>query len=98
LHYDCLREAVGEHKPDAVVLVGDALDACEFISPGKLSTAECAAALADLPVNEILFVRGNHEDSNWSEFVSAWPHHKRKLACLYGSACAIGPLVVVGFP
>ena len=97
-HYQSLVKATGEHQPDVVAIVGDALDALEPAGKARLTTAECAKILAELPVEHLLFVRGNHEDSNWSEFVEAWPHERRKLTALYGTACAIGPLVIVGFP
>jgi hypothetical protein len=51
-----------------------------------------------ISVKDIVFVRGNHEDSNWIEFVAAWPHGRRPLHALYASAYTVGPLVMVGFP
>jgi hypothetical protein len=54
--------------------------------------------LAALPVEHLVFVRGNHEDANWTEFVAAWPHEQRPLVALYGTSISIGPLVIVGFP
>jgi hypothetical protein len=59
---------------------------------------DCAEILADLSVDHVVFVRGNHEDVNWTEFVASWPNEQRPLIGLYGSACVIGPLVMVGFP
>ena len=96
LHYRGLASAVDQHRPDALALVGDFLD----MMAGRyhLDTAECAKFLADLPVEHLLCVRGNHEDSNWPTFVAAWPHEQRKLIALYGSAYTVGPLVIVGFP
>jgi Icc-related predicted phosphoesterase len=96
--YASLAEAVEEHKPDLVAVVGDALDTLEFSEQRQFTVAECAQRLAALPSQEVIFVRGNHEDTNWSEFVAAWPHQKRELSALYGSAMSFGPLVVVGFP
>jgi Icc-related predicted phosphoesterase len=98
LHYRSLIQAAEKHRPDVVALVGDALYA--FGRPGKhqFTAAECAKMLSELPVEHLLFVRGNHEDSNWTEFVAAWPHECRKLTALYGTTCTIGPLVILGFP
>jgi Icc-related predicted phosphoesterase len=98
VHYRALAQAVAAHKPDAVAIVGDALYALGEPDKSQFTVSECAKILADLPVEHLLFVRGNHEDSNWSEFVAAWPHQTRALTALYGTACSIGPLVVVGFP
>lgn len=98
LHYCALVQAAKEHKPDVVAIVGDALYALGEPDKFQFSTHECAKILAELPAEHLLFVRGNHEDSNWSEFVAAWPHQTRALTASYGTACSIGPLVVVGFP
>src|ERR1039457_1676820 len=97
LHYRSLELATKELKPDVVAVVGDAL---HFGDIGKyqFATAECARMLADLPVRHLIFVRGNHEGSNWTGFVRAWPFETRPLTVLYGTSCAIGPLVIVGFP
>jgi len=97
-HYGQLSLATQKHRPDVVAIVGDALHAFEISSKKHLAAAQCAKILAELPVTNLLFVRGNDEDSNWTEFVYAWPHERRKLTALYGTACLIGPLVVVGFP
>ena len=97
LHYRSLALAVKEQQPDAVALVGDFLqfgDICKY----QFTTSECARLLSDLPVKHVLFIRGNHEDTNWWEFVQAWPFGKRPLTALYGSTYAIGPLILVGFP
>lgn len=93
-----LSDAVALHRPDLVACVGDVLDALGFSARTQFATDECAVRLAKLPVKDLLFVRGNHEDSNWTEFVSAWPHDSRPLHALYGSSYTIGPLVLVGFP
>ena len=97
LHYRSLVLATKELKPDVVAVVGDAL---HFGDIGKyqFATAECARMLADLPVRHLVFVRGNHEGSNWTDFVRAWPFENRPLTVLYGTAFAVGPLVMVGFP
>jgi hypothetical protein len=98
LHYRSLALATQEHRPNVVAIVGDALHGFDLYSKYQFTTAECAKMLAELPVEHLLFVRGNHEEDNWTEFVAAWPHEQRKLTALYGTACAIGPLILVGFP
>ena len=97
LHYRSLALATKELKPGVVAVVGDAL---HFGNIGKyqFQTAECARMLANLDVRQLVFVRGNHEGSNWRSFVRAWPFETRPLTVLYGTSCAIGPLVIVGFP
>lgn len=95
--YQALRQAVVQHKPTVVALVGDFLDS--MAPQGELlPVAECAEMLAGIPVEHVLFVRGNHEDENWGSFVSAWPHESRELTALYGSAHTVGPLTMIGFP
>lgn len=98
LLYDQLRIAVSEHKPDVVAFVGDFLDCCEPAGDPRLTPQQCARALSSLPTEHLIFVRGNHEDWNWLEFVTAWPFEQRPLLALYGTAVTIGPLVMVGFP
>ena len=98
LHYRSLELAVKELQPDGVALVGDFLHFGGFISKYQFGTSECVRLLADLPVKHLLFVRGNHEDTNWTEFVHAWPFGKRPLTALYGSTYAIGPLILIAFP
>ncbi len=81
-----------------VALVGDVLDfAQEFSKKRQFTVAECANRLAALPAPHLIFVRGNHKDRNWSDFVAAWPHGRRELNAVYGSAYTVGSLVVVGF-
>lgn len=98
LHYRGLTQAVKRHHPNVVAIVGDALEAFLFHKTFHFSTPECARRLAKLPVDHLIFVRGNHEDRNWPEFVAAWPHEHRKLIGLYGTAYQVGPLRIVGFP
>jgi Icc-related predicted phosphoesterase len=93
-----LCHAVATHKPDAVAVVGDVLEALDFDAAKQLSAIEAAAQLAALPVEHLLFVRGNHEDLNWGAFVCAWPYSSRPLIALYGTAYTVGPLTLVGFP
>jgi Icc-related predicted phosphoesterase len=97
-HYQSLVAAVHEHRPQVVASVGDVLDFFG-VSPGQqCGVAEWAGLLAKLPVEHLIFVRGNHEDANWTEFVAAWPQAQRKLVGLYGTSYTVGPLVIVGFP
>ena len=97
MHYRSLALAVKEQQPDAVALVGDFLHYGDF-GKYQFASSECARLLADLPVKHLLFVRGNHEDTNWREFVNAWPFGNRPLTALYGSTYAIGPLIILGYP
>ena len=98
LHYRSLAQATAEYEPDVVAIVGDALQALG--SPGKyqFTPIDCAKLLAELSVEHLIFVRGNHEEFNWTEFVAVWPHARRPLTGLYGQAIEIGPLTIVGFP
>lgn len=100
LHYRSLEHAVDVHRPDVLACVGDVLDALTFDERLQFTTAECAKILAMLRVPEIHFVRGNHEDANWSEFVGSWPHDHRPLTALYGASASLGasPFKVIGFP
>jgi metallophosphoesterase superfamily enzyme len=66
LLYGGLTEAVRKHSPDVVAVVGDALEAFSRSGKRRLSAEECAQILADLPIEHILFTRGNHEDTNWT--------------------------------
>lgn len=77
LHFKKLAQAVSEYRPDVVALVGDVLDALQFSSKTQFTTKECAQQLAALPVEHLIFVRRNHEDFTWPEFVAAWPHEHR---------------------
>jgi len=66
LHYRSLGLATQAHRPDVVAIVGDALHAFPISFKRQFTTAECAKILAKLPVEHLIFVRGNHEDSNWT--------------------------------
>lgn len=100
MHFQNLERAVAEHCPDILAVVGDVLDALSFDERRQFTTNDCAGFLTALPVSEILFVRGNHEDANWSEFVGSWPHEHRPLAALYGTSASLGSsrAKVIGFP
>lgn len=95
--YELLGKTVASHQPDIVALVGDFLDGVGGHAD-QLGTAECAAFLGRLPCKEVVFVRGNHEDSNWWEFLAAWQATGRPLHALHSSVFVHGPLVMVGFP
>jgi Icc-related predicted phosphoesterase len=95
--YDELARAVAAHKPDVVALVGDFLDALGTASE-QYPTPEAATLLSNLPCQEIVFVRGNHEDSDWWNFADAWAKTGRKLTALHGEVFLHGPLAIVGFP
>ncbi len=95
--YELLGKAVASHQPDIVALVGDFLDAGGEHAD-QFSTTECAAILGRLACKEVVFVRGNHEDSNWWEFLAAWQATGRPLHALHCSVFVHGPLVMVGFP
>lgn len=95
--YINLRSAVAEHRPDVLALVGDFLDVGGNY-PDLFSTKECCRFLSQLPVENILCVRGNHEDSNWMDFFACWPRETKPLHFLHRSAIEIGTFVIVGFP
>jgi Icc-related predicted phosphoesterase len=94
--YRALEEAVAEHKPDLLALVGDFLHGGVPRS-GHYSARECAGRLAALPC-EVVFARGNHEMDNWEPFAKRWLQSGRPLHIPHGDAVTFGPLVVVGFP
>jgi Icc-related predicted phosphoesterase len=56
LHYRSLAQAVAQHRPDVVAIVGDALEAFSRSGKSRLSVDECAQALAKLPVEHLVFV------------------------------------------
>lgn len=94
---EALVRAVQTHEPDVLAVVGDTLDfsgrrGSQFITP------EVSQFLAELPVKELVFCRGNHDAEDWPIFVETWPHEHRPLILLHGTAHVVGPLVVVGFP
>lgn len=96
--YDQLAKAVEELSPDIVAVLGDFLDAGSD-ETGKLSTIECAQHLANLPSGEIIFVRGNHEDSALWTFEAEWSNiGATAFRLLDGSTFVNGPLVILGFP
>lgn len=102
LHQSCtlgeqLRCAVQTHRPNVVAVVGDVLGLAEEHA-GRFTTWAWARFLADLPVEQLVFTRGNHDQEEWGAFVYGWPHERRPLIALHGTAHTFGPLVVVGFP
>lgn len=97
-HYQRLASATEAHKPDLVAFVGDFLGIDATGRSRRLSIAEAATALSALAAPHLIFVRGNHEEEEWREFVDSWPMERRVLTALYGSAFKLGPFVAVGFP
>jgi predicted phosphodiesterase len=95
--YRLLAAALEAHKPDLVAVLGDFLDATGE-TEGKLTAEECARALSGLACPEMVFLRGNHEDSGWWQFVEAWQPSGRELNLLEGACFVTGPLVITGFP
>ncbi len=91
-----LRAAVTHHRPDCVAFVGDILAPKAGVEHASLS--ETARQLALLPAEHLVFLRGENERENWLEFRHCWPHADRPLVALHGTAHAVGPLVIVGFP
>ena len=94
---DDLVRAVVRHQPDLIALVGDFLHGGDT-SPDRVTPAECARRLANLPCEEIICVRGNHEGEQWPEFLNAWPADRPPLIALHGESHTSGPLTLVGFP
>lgn len=92
-----LAKAVKQQKPDILAVVGDFLDATPF-DESKFAIDDLARAFSKLPVGEILFVRGNHEDSALWTFQREYEETGKAFHLLDHSAIAIGPLVIVGFP
>jgi Icc-related predicted phosphoesterase len=95
--YRLLSEAVEHNEPDVVALVGDFLDSTGE-TEGKLAVEDCARNLSRLSRAEVVFVRGNHEDSAWWQFAESWQESGRELHLLEGACFTTGPLVMVGFP
>lgn len=95
--YQQLGIAVTKFRPDMVALVGDCLHADNDMT-GRLSVEDCAAVLGSLPGPYVVFVRGNHEDENWSSFAGAWRRSNKPLVTLHGQTFKCGPLTVLGFP
>lgn len=89
--YEQLADAVEQHRPDVLALVGDFLNIWQH-GGDYLSVEECSRRLNELPVADIICVRGNHEDANWIDFIPG------RIQSLNGSAFQTGPLVIVGFP
>ena len=97
VHFATLTRVCSEQAIDVVCLVGDFLDLGEA-RENLLSTEEVIACLAALPVKHLLFVRGNHEENNWYEFVEKWPHAMRPLIMLHGTSHVCDGLTIIGFP
>ncbi len=95
--YQQLATAVKKHRPDILALVGDFLHG-QRDNTDRYSTVEAAQFLSRLKVPEIIFLRGNHEDSALWEFADEWTRGGREFHLLDKQAFAYGPLVTVGFP
>ena len=95
--YEQLGVAVKKHRPDVLALVGDYLDATGK-QKGKLTTEASARFLSRLSCPATVFVRGNHEDSEWFAFADEWGFSGKGLHLLDGQSFVYGPLVIVGFP
>ena len=96
--YEQLHVATTKHRPDVVALLGDFLDATNDDEDGKWSTEDCAKVLSRLPCSEVVFVRGNHEDSAIWTFLQTWQEAGKELQLLEGQCFVHGPLTLVGFP
>lgn len=97
--YAQLASAVNRHRPQAVAFVGDFLNVLEpLANRDQYGIEELASQLSQLPAQHLIFIRGNHEDQNWFNFVYCWPFEKRPLIALYGTSFSLGPLAIVGFP
>lgn len=95
--YIQLASAVKTHRPDVICFVGDFLDAYFPTRRGCLTAAETAARIADLS-GEIIFVRGNHEDTtNWPDFGDMWSSIGRPLITLHGESFQIGGVAFIGW-
>ena len=94
---EALREAVVEHKPDIVALVGDFLHGFDD-NRFRVSVLGCAKLLSQLRCPEIVFVRGNHEDDAWFLFAEAWKALGRPLHALHGEVFTQGSMMLLGFP
>jgi Icc-related predicted phosphoesterase len=95
--YQELVEAVRIHRPHVVACVGDFLHGGPD-NEGRLRPRQAAEILAGLPCQEVLFVRGNHEDHHWLTFAEAWERTRRPLYALHGEGFAYEALTVIGFP
>jgi predicted phosphodiesterase len=78
---EALREAVVEHKPDIVALVGNFLHGFDD-NRFRVSVLGCAKLLSQLPCPEIGFVRGNREDEAWLLFAEGLDGARSAIARL----------------
>ena len=95
--YRHLVEALKHHQPDLLIFVGDFLHAGAD-EHNRLPVSEFARKLKRLPVADIIFVRGNHEEDDWLPFAKAWNSTGKLLTTLHGEAFVQGPLTLLGFP
>ncbi len=92
-----LASAVERVRPAAIAFVGDLLDS-NGSGPGMAGLEECAEHVANLATPELIFVRGNHEEDNWSAFASLLRGKGRKIVTLHGECHRVGATGVLGFP
>lgn len=95
--YSELQQAIAEHKPDAVALLGDYLHGFD-LETDMMPVEACASAISALKVPQVVAVRGNHEGLQFLEFADAVSSTDRTLTTLHGEAAQVGRLTVVGFP
>ena len=77
---ELLGEAVARHQPNVLALAGDVLHSFGFFPNFRRRRVEdCARLIAALPCQNIVFVRGNHEDEHWLPFAETWKKTKRPL-------------------
>ena len=95
--YDQLEQAVRQHQPDLVGIVGDGIDMADD-EQFELKKIDCGRRLSRLPCHDVIFVRGNHEASAWLDFTRGWHESGRPLHALNRNAFVHGPMVIVGFP
>jgi Icc-related predicted phosphoesterase len=97
--YDQLLVAIKRHRPKVLAFVGDFLNAFDMAENlDQFSTEEWALRLSELAAEQIVFVRGNHEQENWMSFIYSWRFESHQLASLYGTVMKVGPLGILGFP
>ena len=80
-----------------MALVGDILHAFDD-NNGRVTVGDCAQLISKLPADEIVFVRGNHEDEAWWEFAEIWKSAGRPVRALHGELFSHGPMTLLGFP
>lgn len=95
--YAQLHQAVNQHQPDILALVGDTMDAWPA-GADALAPEQCASVLCHLPVEHIVLVRGNHEHDNWQPFISGWDLQTKVPRVGMGQVIPLDSLPILGFP